>query len=89
MLLEPLSFAGEEHETLIQVNHPSVAFQASSDCCAPYLSKICISNVSFSFLLLFPVVIFSAETNSSLNASKNSCITLFTMYISVALCPCK
>lgn len=28
MLLKALSFAGEEYETLIHVNHPSVAFQA-------------------------------------------------------------
>lgn len=70
MLLGTLSLAGEVYETLIHVNHPRVAFQASPDCLAPYLSKICIPNVSFSFLLLFPMVVFSVEKNSSLNAVK-------------------
>lgn len=32
MLLEALFFVGEEYETLIHVNHPSVAFQVSPAC---------------------------------------------------------
>lgn len=69
-----LSLEGEWYETLIHINHQSVAFQVSSNCWASYLSKICIPNVFFCFLFLFPVVIFSSEKKSNLNKSKNSCM---------------
>lgn len=88
MLLEALFFVGEEYETLIHVNHPSVAFQVSPACWATYLSKLYVPNVSFIFLLFFPLVIFSAEKNSSSNASNNPCM-LFTICILVALRPSK